>query len=294
MRREPLPWTERLRRKIWGTDGPPGQPDPDVRLEPEEVERLEQAQEARQKRRRKQAVAALPGPRPVPGADGYQPATTWHGLGRVGTLPIDEARRKQPFQSWVLRSGEMRDKGEADGLSSFLLEVPLTEPRLLTAALQTAVMDVLHLRRGGLVRTESVQHAALEAAPSQDAQSASDPKARVPRVELDPALAAISLEDLNTKFAVMREVMRLTGRRIPDPVIARIEHVGGLHEYLLTPAKPKTVADALVAHEALTALPNVTIHTRRVTPIDREKVVGRWKVIERELEARGLPVTGRG
>lgn len=32
--------------------------------------------------------------------------------------------------------------------------------------------------------------------------------------------------------------------------------------------------------------------SRRETPVDKEKEVGRWKVIERELKARGLPVLG--
>jgi hypothetical protein len=39
-------------------------------------------------------------------------------------------------------------------------------------------------------------------------------------------------------------------------------------------------------------LPNVVLRERRWTPIDREKEVGRWKVIVRELKERGLPVTG--
>jgi len=38
--------------------------------------------------------------------------------------------------------------------------------------------------------------------------------------------------------------------------------------------------------------PNVMVLTRRETPVDKEKEVGRWKVIERELQARGLPVLG--
>lgn len=33
---------------------------------------------------------------------------------------------------------------------------------------------------------------------------------------------------------------------------------------------------------------------RRVTPIDKEKMVGRWKVIVEELNKRELPVTGTG
>jgi len=40
-------------------------------------------------------------------------------------------------------------------------------------------------------------------------------------------------------------------------------------------------------------MPNVEIFPRRHTPIDKEKEVGRWKVIERELQKKGLPVTGR-
>jgi hypothetical protein len=38
---------------------------------------------------------------------------------------------------------------------------------------------------------------------------------------------------------------------------------------------------------------NVTILPRRETPVDREKEVGRWKVTEKELRERGLPVFGR-
>ncbi|KAJ4516483.1 hypothetical protein HRR83_001817 [Exophiala dermatitidis] len=38
--------------------------------------------------------------------------------------------------------------------------------------------------------------------------------------------------------------------------------------------------------------PNVMVLSRRETPVDKEKELGRWKVIERELRARGLPVLG--
>ena len=39
-------------------------------------------------------------------------------------------------------------------------------------------------------------------------------------------------------------------------------------------------------------LANVKVHDRRISPIDREVSVGRWKVIEEALTKRGLPVTG--
>ncbi len=39
-------------------------------------------------------------------------------------------------------------------------------------------------------------------------------------------------------------------------------------------------------------LANVKVHDRRVSSIDREVAVGRWKLIEEELTKRELPLTG--
>lgn len=91
---------------------------------------------------------------------------------------------------------------------------------------------------------------------------------------------------------VLKRAMQLTGKRIPDPVIARIHDVQALLDFIIEPPKPKKLADALVRDAKLTGLPNVKIYDRRVTPIDKERSLGRWKVIEKELQARGLPVTG--
>ena len=56
--------------------------------------------------------------------------------------------------------------------------------------------------------------------------------------------------------------------------------------------EPKKLADALRLNPELVTLPNVEIMDRRHTPIDKEKEVGRWKIIEQELKRKGLPVTG--
>lgn len=71
--------------------------------------------------------------------------------------------------------------------------------------------------------------------------------------------------------------------------------VSGLLNYLTEVSKPKPakLADILIAEGKFAALPNVKIFDRRQTPIDQEKEVGRWKVIEEELTKRGLPVTGQ-
>jgi hypothetical protein len=87
--------------------------------------------------------------------------------------------------------------------------------------------------------------------------------------------------------------MRLSGTRISDANLHTTNTVQGLLKHLITPPKPRKLVDALTQKAELISLPNVTISDRRITPIDKEKSLGRWKVIEKELERRGLPATGR-
>ena len=86
--------------------------------------------------------------------------------------------------------------------------------------------------------------------------------------------------------------MQLTGIRIPDPSLKSLHTVRSFLDHLTTPPKPKKIAEALAQKPQLFNLPNVKIFDRRITPIDREVTVGRWKLIEAELVNRGLPVTG--
>jgi hypothetical protein len=52
------------------------------------------------------------------------------------------------------------------------------------------------------------------------------------------------------------------------------------------------LAQALQDQKQFSSLRNVNVSGKRITPIDKEKKVGRWKLIEQELTERGLPVTG--
>jgi hypothetical protein len=88
--------------------------------------------------------------------------------------------------------------------------------------------------------------------------------------------------------------MQLTGLRIPDAAIMPAKSVKTLLAHLVKPPKPRKLVEALEQKEELMNLPNVSIYAKRVTPIDKHKSVGRWKVIEQELTKRGLPVTGNG
>jgi hypothetical protein len=86
--------------------------------------------------------------------------------------------------------------------------------------------------------------------------------------------------------------MQLTGIRIPDSTIESLRTVKSLLNYLTAPPKPAKLAQALAQKESITSLANVMIFGRRITPIDKEVSVGRWKLIDKELLRRGLPVTG--
>ncbi len=86
--------------------------------------------------------------------------------------------------------------------------------------------------------------------------------------------------------------MQLTGSRIPDVKIRSVSTVSDLLNHIIVPPKKTKLAEVLAENDDLLQLPNVKIYNRRVTPIDNEVSLGRWKVIEKELEKRGLPITG--
>jgi hypothetical protein len=46
--------------------------------------------------------------------------------------------------------------------------------------------------------------------------------------------------------------------------------------------------------QELLELPNVTIATKRVTKGDKEKALGRFKLMQEEFKKRDLPVLGHG
>ncbi|OHF00961.1 hypothetical protein CORC01_03789 [Colletotrichum orchidophilum] len=106
------------------------------------------------------------------------------------------------------------------------------------------------------------------------------------------AWKSISLEDARFKFAVHKRVFQLTGHNVHDAKLAQVNTVGDLIATIVKPPKPTKVAEAIALQGELLELPNVRVRDRRVTPIDKEVEVGRWKVIRRELQKRRLPVTG--
>lgn len=91
IRNESIPLSERVRRKIWGTDFAPGQDDPYAKLDPEERARQEERRrEAREKRAAKPEVSD----------DDYEPAMTWDGLETVGDDVEEDRRSMYRFRAY--------------------------------------------------------------------------------------------------------------------------------------------------------------------------------------------------
>lgn len=93
---------------------------------------------------------------------------------------------------------------------------------------------------------------------------------------------------------LIKRIARITGRTVPDHIIHNAPTIAAFHMALIKPQKPPKLFETLSKDSQLTKLPNVTLAGRRQTPIDKEMQVGRWKLIEAELQRRNLPVTGRG
>ena len=84
------------------------------------------------------------------------------------------------------------------------------------------------------------------------------------------------------------------GSPIPDSIITGADTVANFVLKLATPKPHAKLFDALEANTKLANLSNVNMMGRRKTPIDKDTEVGRWKVIEAELQRRQLPVVGHG
>lgn len=92
---------------------------------------------------------------------------------------------------------------------------------------------------------------------------------------------------------VAKRFYQLTGNAIPDAKLLQITNVRSLIETVTKPPPPTKVYEAVTQSGELDSLPNVTVHARRRTPVDKAVDLGRWKVVEQELEKRGLPVLGK-
>jgi len=119
---EPKSFSEKLRRKIWGTDNPPGPEDPYSNASI--FDETKKTQESKPEERRVAASADL---------GDYEAAVVWDGLEKVGG-----------FGNW------WKDNWDAEHqFKGFMPPYIMNDPAEITASLRRAVIEVFALRQAG-------------------------------------------------------------------------------------------------------------------------------------------------
>lgn len=187
-----LPFTEKIRQKLWGTDQPPGQADPygDASV-------FDRTKERRAREEEKTRTAAPASANFVDAT--YEPATTWEGLETVGDL-----------SNWMEENWDPENAFR----NGFMPANRATEPAEVMAALYQAVQDVKGSEKG-----ERVDETAVKGNPSASeeivAADRSEVDVLVDGAQLhqtaeyqhevaakDPSWLQMSIQDPELKFAV--------------------------------------------------------------------------------------------
>jgi len=118
-----VPYTDKIRRKLWGTESPPGQQDPYGKASQFDQTTAD-VEGAKQPNRSPELQAMM---------DAYEPSTSWEGLESVGG-----------FGNW------WRDHWDADhAFQGFMPANRVADPNQLTAALHRSIVEVFALRQAG-------------------------------------------------------------------------------------------------------------------------------------------------
>lgn len=132
LRAAKLPFTENLRRKIWGTDNPPGQADPYGRASAFDQTK-KRAKETERRGARQEAAAAGKGEEGM-GEASYEPATTWDDLETVGG-----------FEQWWRTNWDPYHK-----FRGFLPRSVMKNNEAILVAVHRALVEVVALKQVGL------------------------------------------------------------------------------------------------------------------------------------------------
>jgi len=109
--------------------------------------------------------------------------------------------------------------------------------------------------------------------------------------EWDPVWKTIKLDD-ELKFGIRKRLFQLTGNYIPDARLGACTTVKHLLTFSTQQPKPTKLAKEIELKNLFDDLTNVRTQSTKIKTIQKETEVGRWKIIEEELEKRGLPATG--
>jgi hypothetical protein len=145
-----VPYTEKIRQKIWGTDQPPGQKDPYGEASVFDKTKKREAEEVAEEEE-EQRKAAVPRParptRPAPDMSSYEAATTWANAEEGTKVP------------WVGGFGNWwKDNWDPEHqYSGFMPQARkvMTKPEDITAAFYRALVEVYICKEAGLPLTST-------------------------------------------------------------------------------------------------------------------------------------------
>ncbi|TQS35300.1 hypothetical protein Golomagni_04284 [Golovinomyces magnicellulatus] len=123
-----VPFSEKVRRKIWGTDLPPGQTYPYAQTNESERVESERNQPKFLKKKKHSLTAAREG------FDQYEPAVTWDGLHQIG------GQEEMLVQEW-LPGNKFRN--------SFIPKDVMTDTDEITASLHRAIVEIFVWHQAG-------------------------------------------------------------------------------------------------------------------------------------------------
>ncbi|KAE8349245.1 ribosomal subunit 39S-domain-containing protein [Aspergillus coremiiformis] len=346
------PITERLRRKIWGTDNPPGMKDPyggqgilERRFKKNQAERQEEQNALAQNKENSQSYEN--------DNDSYEAATTWEGLERIGHMDRLSHRRPsedQTFTPFVRQRKftnpgylslaahqaaveiclmhtlnkplakvckvfshqepvfkmiwECRIQSEANGQWSQAVVYPNEQAEEALAY----IFNQIGGQREPAVVEETAEETVAETAEEtaeeteQEVNESSEPEEFTPELNHstdpffgykdvhDKGFLSLPLNHPATKFAFLKRFSQLSGHLIPDHVansLATVEHVMNYVSSVPNP-KRKNLACFLAEGQELQQLPNVKVFTKKQNRSHKDQELGRKKLIDAELRARGL------
>ncbi|KAJ5200238.1 Thiolase C-terminal [Penicillium cf. griseofulvum] len=295
---------ERARRKLWGTDNPPGPADPysgsqimsgmdAEKPKADEAFGLEEGQ-------------ALP--------EKADEALTWDGMPKIGYLKEEEWRVKGPkklvdeVRPWYRNRRPLPFKEAAHqsaveiGLMQ-LLGRSITVTEIPSREIQDLLQRVKiegdsgnwgdRLRFANLRTMKAVLQHASGSVSGEKMPLGPEQSQMLLRTRKDPQLKNLSLADGKVKFAFFARLSKLTSQRIPDSIISSSTTIGEALDAQEALRKKNTKLTPVLLHEIMdkngaAGLSNVKILDVRQTRQHNDEDFGRKKAIISALYKSGL------
>ncbi|KAI9700952.1 MAG: hypothetical protein M1820_006597 [Bogoriella megaspora] len=209
----------------------------------------------------------------------YEPATTWKGLERVGGKGwLAKQKPRKHFEGFLR---PRREQSNEEILAAIGIAIR-------SSGIQDQAEKETHDLSGTARDSQEEQSSGTVQGPTETSQASETAPVNPLLTEHD--LEDFSLADPSTKFRVVKEVMVLTGIIPSDPLIQRCKTAHDLYLNFIQKPKPTKLAETLLSDPRLVESDNVSISAHKINLVDKERSIGRWKVIERELHERDLPV----